>query len=104
MEKVHGVLIMTLLGMLQFLELIMAHHLILIHCFLVLREGYTFDIDGSFGAPEKKFSINFSKAKTKFCLSLHYNGDNICLFVNGEKIYISLKELIKISNFHLNFI
>ena len=54
MEKVHGVLIMTLLGMLQFLELIMAHHLILIHCFLVLREGYTFGIDGSFGAPEKK--------------------------------------------------
>ena len=36
-------------------------------------------------APEKKISINFSKAKTKFCLSLHYNGDNNYLFVNGKE-------------------
>ena len=42
----------------------------------------TFDINRGFGAPEKKFSINFTKAKTKFCLSLHYNGDNSYLFVN----------------------
>ena len=38
--------------------------------FLVLGEGDTFFINGSFGALEKKFSINFSKAKTKFSLSL----------------------------------
>ena len=44
--------------------------------FLILGEGDTFDI-----------SINFSKAKTKFCLSLHYNGDNNYLSVNGKKIY-----------------
>ena len=37
--------------------------------FLVLGEGDTFGINGSFGAPEKKFSINFSKANKKFCLS-----------------------------------
>ena len=43
---------------------------------LVLVEGDTFGINGSFGAPEKRFSINFSKAKTKFCLRLLYNGDN----------------------------
>ena len=36
---------------------------------------------------EKKFSINFSKAKTKLGLSFHYNGDNSYLFVNGKKIY-----------------
>ena len=25
--------------------------------------------------------------KTKFCLSLHYNEENSCLFVNGREIY-----------------
>ena len=33
--------------------------------FLVLGEGDAFSINGSFGAPGKKFSINFSKAKPK---------------------------------------
>ena len=32
--------------------------------FLILGEGDTFGINGSFGALEKKFDINFSKAKT----------------------------------------
>ena len=36
--------------------------------FLMLDEGDNFGINGSFGAPEKKFSINFRKAKTKFLL------------------------------------
>ena len=35
----------------------------------------------------KKIYINFSKTKTKFCLSLHYNSDNNNFFVNGEEIY-----------------
>ena len=29
----------------------------------------------------------FSKAKAKFCLSLHYNVNNSYLFVNGKKIF-----------------
>ena len=37
----------------------------------MLGEGSTYDINGSFGAPEKKFGINFSKVKTKFSLSFH---------------------------------
>ena len=49
----------------------------------------TFGINGGFGALEKILSINFSKGKTKFCLSLHYNDDNSYLFVNGKKIYKS---------------
>ena len=49
--------------------------------FLVLGEGDTSGTNGSFGAPEKEFSINFTRAKRKFCLSLHYNGDNSYLFV-----------------------
>ena len=36
---------------------------------LVLGERDTFGINGSFGVPEKKISINFTKANTKFCLN-----------------------------------
>ena len=54
--------------------------------FLILDEGDTFGTNGSFGAPEKKLSISFSKASTRFCLSLHYNADNSYLFVNGKEI------------------
>lgn len=32
-----------------------------------MDEGTTFDTDGGFAAPEKVLSINFNKAKTKFC-------------------------------------
>ena len=44
---------------------------------LVLGEGPTADINSSVGALEKTFCINFTKAKTKFCLSIHYNGDSL---------------------------
>ena len=33
------------------------------------------------------YSINFTVTKKKFCLSLHYNGANIYLFVLGPEIY-----------------
>ena len=39
------------------------------------------------GHLKKKFSINFSKAGTKFCLILHYNGDNSYLFVNEKEVF-----------------
>ena len=32
------------------------------------------------------YSINFTVRKKKFCLSLHYNGGNSYLFVNGTEI------------------
>ena len=32
-------------------------------------------------------SINFTVTNKKFCLSLHYNGTNSYLFVNGTEIY-----------------
>ena len=38
---------------------------------------------------EKMCSINFILSKKKFCLSLHYNGANSYLFVNGTEIYKS---------------
>ena len=35
----------------------------------------------------KMYSINFTVTNIKFCLSLHYNGTNSYLFVNGTEIY-----------------
>ena len=40
--------------------------------FLVLGQGSTYDIYGSFGPPEKKFNINFVRANITFCLSLQF--------------------------------
>ena len=37
---------------------------------------------------EKMYSVNFTATRKKFCLSLHYNGDNSYLFDNGTEIYI----------------
>ena len=36
---------------------------------------------------ERNYATNFSEEQKKFCLSLHYNGANSRLFVNGVKIY-----------------
>ena len=33
------------------------------------------------------YSINFRRDGKKICLSLHYNGANSYLFVNGTEIY-----------------
>ena len=55
--------------------------------FWILRKGPTYGINGSFGSPEKKVNINFSKANTKFYLSLPYNYNNSYLFVNGKEIF-----------------
>ena len=50
----------------------------------MLGKGPTDDINGSIGAAEKTFSINFRKTKTKLCLILHYNDANSYLFVNRK--------------------
>ena len=36
---------------------------------------------------EKMYSISFTATNKKLCLSLHYNGANSYLFVNGTEIY-----------------
>ena len=53
---------------------------------LVLRIGPTQGLEHTLTA-EKMYSINFTVTKKKFCLSLHYNGGNSYLFVNGTEIY-----------------
>ena len=52
---------------------------------LILGKGPTQGLEHTLSA-EKLYSINFTKENTKFCLSLHYNGANSYLFVNGTEI------------------
>ena len=52
---------------------------------LILGKGPTQGLESTLSA-EKMYSINFTKKNTKFCLSLHYNGANSYLFVNGTEI------------------
>ena len=51
---------------------------------LILGKGPTQGLEHSLSA-EKLYLINFTKENTKFCLSLHYNGANSYLFVNGTE-------------------
>ena len=53
---------------------------------LILGNGPTQGIENTLSA-EKMYSINFTVTKKKLCLSLHYNGANSYLFVNGTEIY-----------------
>ena len=60
---------------------------------LVLGERPTEGISDSVRAASKRFRITFSKAKTKFSLSLHYNDDEIYLYVNETEIW-KLRQMI----------
>ena len=52
---------------------------------LVLGKGPTKVLEHTLTA-EKMYSINFTVTRKKFCLSLHYNGANSYLFMNGTEI------------------
>ena len=52
---------------------------------LILSKGHTQGLEHTVTA-EKLYSINFTEENTKFCLSLHYNGVNSYLFVDGTEI------------------
>ena len=53
---------------------------------LVFEKGPTQGLEHALTA-EKIYSINFTVTNKNFCLSLHYNGANSYLFVNGTEIY-----------------
>ena len=53
---------------------------------LVLGRGQTQGLESTLTV-EKIYSINFTVTKKKLCLSLHYNGANSSLFVNGTEVY-----------------
>ena len=52
----------------------------------ILGFGPTQELGDHSLTAEKMYSINFTVTKNKFCLSLHYNGANSYLFVNGKEI------------------
>ena len=52
---------------------------------LVLGKGRTQGLEQTLSA-EKMYSINFTITRKRLCLSLHYNGANSYLFVNGTAI------------------
>ena len=54
---------------------------------LILGKGPTQGLGEHSLTVEKMYSINFTLTKKRFCLSLHYNGANSYLFVNGTEIY-----------------
>ena len=51
---------------------------------LVLGKGPTQGLEHTLTA-EKMYSIDFTVTRKKFCLSLHYNGANSYLLVNGKE-------------------
>ena len=53
---------------------------------LVLGKGPTQGLEYTLTV-EKMYLINFTVTKKKFCLTLHYDGANSYLFVNGTEIY-----------------
>ena len=53
---------------------------------LLLGKGPTQGLEHPLTA-EKMYSINLTVTNTKICLTLHYNGANSYLFVNGTEIY-----------------
>ena len=53
---------------------------------LILDKDPTQGLEHTLSA-EKMYWINFTEHNKKFCLSLHYNGANSYLFVNGKEIH-----------------
>ena len=53
---------------------------------LVLGRGLIQKVDDTTIYAEKMYLPNFTIANKTFCLSLHYNGDNSYLLVNGKEV------------------
>ena len=53
---------------------------------LILGKGPTEGLGEYSLTAEKMYSVNFTDNGDKYCLSLHYNGANSYLFVNGTEI------------------
>ena len=54
---------------------------------LVLGKDFIQGLDNTTIYAEKLYSMSFTKTNIKFCLSLHYNGANSHIFVNGTEIH-----------------
>ena len=51
----------------------------------IMGDGFIKGINDTTLHAEKMYSQNFTQASTKFVLSLHYNGNESYLFVNGKQ-------------------
>ena len=60
---------------------------------LVLGKGPTQGFEHTLTA--EKYNIDFTVSGKKFCLSLHYNGDNSYLFVDGVEQFKFKKQKIQ---------
>ena len=54
----------------------------------ILGEGPNQGLDDTALTAEKKYSINSTATRERFCLSLHCNRENSNIFVNGSKFII----------------
>ena len=73
---------------------------------LVLVCGLIQKINDTSIYAEKMYSPNFTVGNKVFCLSLHYDGDNSYLFVNGKevtKFKANNSELMKYNVFRRSF-
>ena len=66
--------------------------------FLILGEVPTYGINGSLMHQKKKLILTSVTTTQKFCLSLHYSGDNSYLFVKRKEIF-----KFKADNRNVNF-
>ena len=55
---------------------------------LVLGQGIIQELDDTTLTAEKMYQVNFSATKRRFCLSLHCNGANSYLLINGIEISV----------------
>ena len=62
---------------------------------LGLGKGPTQGLERTLTA-EKMYPINFTVTKKKFCLSLHYNGENSFLLVNCKEIVKFKAKILKL--------
>ena len=68
---------------------------------LLSGDGPAQRLDDTTLTAEKKYSINFIESRNKFCLSLHCNGVNSYLFVNGVEVHIKQKILKSIQVYYV---
>ena len=73
---------------------------------LILGHGLTQKVNNTTIYAQKLYSPNFSAENKRFCLSLHYNGDDSYLFVNGKEVtkFKAKKSEIKASQLTLGSI
>ena len=67
---------------------------------LIVGKGPTKELEHTLSAG-KMYTINLTKGNTKFCLSLHFNGADSYLFVNGTEIIKSKAKDSEITTYPL---